>query len=151
MKPAATPMNFWSMAREYLLAAQILIEADRRAVLGFASHPTLLLLSHGIELALKAYLLSHGLNAKELKKIRHDLVKALEEAENRGLRQLGRRDRQVVRWINEYYSKKEFEYVVEQGGRSLPHVRILDQVLVKLVNRLRTSCMTATIIAPAAP
>jgi hypothetical protein len=90
MTRIATPMNFWSMAREYLVAAQTLINADRRAVVGFASHPTLLLLSHGTELALKAYLLSQGVSVNELKKIGHDLRKSLNQAETKGFRQLGR-------------------------------------------------------------
>jgi len=141
----ATPMNFWAMAREYFLAAQVLIEADRRAVLGFASRPTLLLLSHGIELMLKAYLLSQGASEKQLKNIGHDLVECLAEAEGRGLRILGRKDRAVVRWLNEYYNKKEFEYVIAQGPKSLPHVRVIEDVLDKLLEGLRRPCLEATI------
>src|SRR5688500_13153277 len=113
-------MNFWSMAREYLLAAQAVIEKDRQATLGFAPRPTLLLLSHGIELALKAYLLAQGLTVAQVTRIRHDLKGCLSESEASGLRILGRLDRKVIRFINRYYTKKGFEYVVVKG-MTLPH------------------------------
>jgi hypothetical protein len=133
------------MAREYCLAAKTLIAADRRAVLGSASLPTLLLLSHGIELMLKAYLLSQGISEKQLKNIGHDLVECLAEADGRGLRLLGKKDRAVVRWLNEYYNKKEFEYVVTQGLKSFPHVRTVEDILARLLEGLRKPCLDATI------
>jgi hypothetical protein len=107
----------------------------------------LYLLSHGVELALKAYLRAQGLNLTALRRIGHDLTRCLQEAERAGLDQWVRledSDRTLVDWINVYYGSKDFEYVNTQGLKTLPDVGSVESTLAKLVVGLRDPCLQAT-------
>ena len=71
------------------------------------------LICHSIELALKAFLFTAGYNRKDRKKLSHDLVKALNAAEENGLGehfQITETERQALEKVSRLYQGKEFEY-----------------------------------------
>lgn len=145
---AETPMNLWSMAKEFHDDACALMKADQSTLIGFASMPTFYLLSHGIELLLKAYLRSTGRRALYLKRLGHDMLKCLRRAEQAGLShyvRLDTKERVVLKVVNTYYRAKELEYVVTQGQMTLPDVRELESVFEKLLRGTRQVCLQATV------
>lgn len=142
-----TPMNLWSMAKEFHDAARTLIKGDSATLIGIASVPTFYLLSHGIELVLKAYLRSTGRRALDLKRLGHDLLQCLQQADQAGLSQhvrLNEKEKAVIELVNLYYCAKELEYVVTQGLMTLPRVQELASVSEKLLGGTRQVCLRAT-------
>ena len=78
-----TPIGQLRVAREFITAAKAALDADI-----VVQRPTYWLISHGVELTLKAFLLSKGKTEDELKgssKVRHNLTSLLNKAENGGL------------------------------------------------------------------
>jgi hypothetical protein len=75
--PCETPSGFLVHAKEFFEAAQLVLSRCDSVSL-----PSYFLLGRSIELALKAFLLSRGLNARELKsrKYGHDLDALLNKA-----------------------------------------------------------------------
>src|SRR5438034_88692 len=66
-----------------------------------------------VELALKAFLRAKGLEKDELKRLGHNLEKALKEAENAGLGEVWRIDQEFRVYLivlNTWYEFKDFEY-----------------------------------------
>jgi hypothetical protein len=106
----------WRLAEEYIEAGEKL----RPQVIIPGNYPLYLLYGHGIELALKAFLISQGTTDKALRNIRHDLDRALRAArKHSSFIRLSKTDIQIIRWANEYYKRKEFEYLFT-GFKSLP-------------------------------
>jgi hypothetical protein len=71
------------------------------------------LVCHSIELSLKSFLYSAGINRRDRKKLNHDLEEALRAAEDSGLSaylEITSSDREVLSKANRLYPKKEFEY-----------------------------------------
>jgi hypothetical protein len=106
----------WALANSYFMAASHLLE--RQSAETFL--PSLFLLMHSLELHLKAFLLSQGIDEKKLRSIGHDLLACLRTCNEQNfsyyihlswVEQL-----QIVR-INAYYRKKELEYFVPQAKR----------------------------------
>lgn len=68
---------------------------------------------HSIELSLKSFLYTAGFKKKDQKKLNHDLVKALNVAEDNGLNAhivIEASERDALEKANRLYPKKEFEY-----------------------------------------
>lgn len=72
-------LQLWNEAKAYLLAAETLV---RESQVGL---PTYFLPSHALELTLKAHLAAHGVSARELLNLRHDVQKAYQRAVGFGL------------------------------------------------------------------
>lgn len=142
-----TSMNLWSLAKEFHDAARALMKENSGTLIGLASTPTFYLLSHGIELVLKAYLRSTGGHAPYLKRLGHDLGRCLEQANQAGLShhvQLDEKEQALMVLVNTYYHAKELEYVVTQGLKRLPNVQELACVFEKLLRGTRQVCFKAT-------
>jgi len=125
--------SFWSLARSYLAAADVLMEQGRTDTY----LPSIFLLCHALELGLKSYLLSVGASDSQLRDIGHDLVMCLSEAEARGLARHLRfspSERDDLVRINEYYERKELEYASDTT-KTFPSVEQLRAT----VNRALTS------------
>ncbi|MGB9911321.1 MAG: hypothetical protein ACPLKP_01810 [Microgenomates group bacterium] len=72
------------------------------------------LLFHSMELAFKSFLLYRGYKVDEIKKLKHDLVKAIDLCKKEGILNLYKLDNQFLKSIshmNEYYRTKQFEYL----------------------------------------
>lgn len=76
--------NYIETAKGYLNALEIIVENIHinKSIL----HPIGLLASQAIELSLKSYLISKGWEENKLKKIGHNLEKAMEESSKAGLK-----------------------------------------------------------------
>lgn len=98
--------TFFSLASEYLEAAITLFNTPPTRV--NYSLVIYYLLGHAAELTLKSYLFDHGETPASLKRIRHDLDKLIDCAQERGLsKQLSLR---AVTSLAPIYRDKELEY-----------------------------------------
>jgi hypothetical protein len=134
-------MGLWTHANEFYLASRVLAQPDNSHLM----HPSYYLISHSIELALKAFLRGNGLSLDELKnykKLGHDLQKLLEKAVSLELElylTLSQKDEFAISTINEYYKNKELEYIVT-GKKSYPKIEFLISFNGKLLNGIRQFC-----------
>lgn len=109
-----------------------------------SSTPGLYLIGHGIELSLKAFLLGHGMTARELRKLGqngHDLIEAFNAAVSRGLDfQLSDEQDELaaLELLNDSYSVKEFEYITT-GATRWPRFSILSALACRLYNAVASS------------
>lgn len=136
------------MAEEYVQVAGRLTDArDETASVRY------FLYCHGIELALKAFLVSQGSNDSTLRGIGHDLKRALRAARKHATFKaisLSDSDRTIIHWVNEYYRRKEFEYLVV-GAKSYPHPRLLQELAERLLSTLKPIIWSAVRAAISAP
>lgn len=89
--------------------------------------PAYFLAARAIELGLKSYLLLIGKRDADLRRISHDLGEAIDAAKASGLEEdlrVSPEAEQAVRWINEYYQRKDLEYPTT-GYKSYPEIRYL--------------------------
>jgi hypothetical protein len=111
-------------ATDFLSAAQTFEPPKNR----FSPVPYYLI-CHSIELSLKAFLFSAGFKKKERKELSHNLEKALDEAEHKGLSthlEITSNDREALKKANKLYSIKEFEYFEKLETIYDPHDFDLD-------------------------
>ena len=107
------PLGFYNLAEDFYKAAILCANArDKREVRFLFSHVPYYLHSHSIELALKAYLRTHGVTEAELKKsFRHGFVDLLAKCEQLGLKfRKPKRTRQLVDFLNELTKQQAFRY-----------------------------------------
>src|SRR3989442_11377249 len=114
--PRTQGVGTWRLAQDYLGAAKTL--QPKWPKVSFVSY---YLYGHGLELTLKAFLVSQGSTLRDLKRVGHDLKRALRAARKHasfaGIA-LTDRDATIIRRLNEYYREKEFEHLVT-GAKSL--------------------------------
>ena len=79
-----TEVGLYHFARSYRLAADYLEQGPSRHESTHPDAPRDFLYIHAIELYLKAFLRAHGLGARELKSLRHDIPKLAQMACQRG-------------------------------------------------------------------
>ena len=134
-----SPIVFANHSRDFVEAAKRESEIAR----GGFSMPAYFLAGRAIELGLKSFLLLSGQGETEIRRISHDLGKALDVAEQAGLRaivSITPETEQAVRWINEYYQRKDLEYPTT-GYKSFPPIHYLielaDQLFVGLESTRR--------------
>lgn len=99
--------------------------------------PSLYLIGHSIELALKAYLLQHGLTLRELrhKQYGHDLHACQRKAKELGLDAIvsfHSAEEGAVELLNNLYSTKQLEYIVT-GTKYMPVFRRVELFTKKLI------------------
>src|SRR6476620_10380125 len=109
--PDPTPIElargFLTDAEAYLLAAQKL----EQSLEGPPSSAEYYLACHSIELMLKAFILINGGTEDEVRKIRHDLLKAWERATELGLCPKDKRIGEVVTMLAPYHYSELCEIV----------------------------------------
>lgn len=115
--PKTQGVGTWRLAEQYLTAAKTLQPVNPAD--GFVSY---FLYGHALELTLKSFLVSQGSNNKKLKRIGHDLGRALRSASRHAPFKnipVSDRDRVVIAGLAGYYRDKEFEYLIT-GYKRLP-------------------------------
>lgn len=143
-----TAFGTWRFASEYLRAAEA-VEAIAKNDADIAA-PRYYLLGHGIELALKAFLLAKDVSIAELRSMKlmgHDLEKALIRAEGLGLSALvplSSEERSFIVLLNKTYQPKEHEYI-ETGYAVWPQTSLLFAVLKKVLAAIKPECLSATL------
>jgi hypothetical protein len=115
--PKDSAHDLWKLGEEYRKAAQVVFRE-----IGPTSWPGNGLFGQAIELYLKAFLSAHGLVAAELKKVGHDLTRALRKAEENGFAKdcrIDSADRRCLEKLSSVYKGKDFRYL-HQGSWELP-------------------------------
>ncbi len=145
-----TSFGTWRYASDYLSAAKA-VETSIDHPLDLCA-PRYYLLGHGLELALKAYLLAHRVPLSELRSMAlmgHDLDKALDRAIGLNLLDLVKlSDEEVwaIRLLNETYWRKEHEYITT-GATRWPPTDLLFRALETLLVSIKDICLQGTIAA----
>ncbi|HYK63392.1 MAG TPA: hypothetical protein VEY94_00475 [Patescibacteria group bacterium] len=114
-----TSFGLWRFARDYLEAARILANADRRGQ--FPSQVSYQCACQGLELAFKAYLRASGKTVDDLRALGHSLVKCMHAAMAAGLRSPSAEHVAAIQKIDNYYREHEFRYIVT-GSKSYPNL-----------------------------
>jgi hypothetical protein len=97
--------ELWHRATTFISSAETLIGASR------LDYPTYFLLSHALELTLKAYLAAKNVSEKDLRrKIKHDLTHAYAKANENGFRMDDERVPIAVQALAEFHSEYAFRY-----------------------------------------
>lgn len=113
--------------------------------------PRYYLLGHGIELALKAFLLAKGVPHEKLRSMKlmgHDLEKALARAEGLGISDLvtlSSEERVSIELLNKTYQTKEHEYITT-GYVQWPQTTMLFSVLNKVLPAIKAVRLEATLV-----
>src|SRR5262245_61974700 len=129
--PIELARGFLTDAEAYLRAAQKLDQSSE----GPASSPQYYLACHSIELILKAFILIKGGTEREVREIRHDLLKAWERATKLGLRPNDKRAGEIVTMLAPYHLDHSFRYRKTRFV-TLPVYRELCEVVEGLVMQI---------------
>jgi hypothetical protein len=100
--------QFSSEARAYLTAADILTRDGSPDI----NQATYFLMSHALELTLKAYILARGISYDEVLNLGHNIQKAHVRAESLGLPVEGEHTRTLIRRLSEFHEAFLFRYPV---------------------------------------
>ncbi|MDM7978738.1 MAG: hypothetical protein QUV71_00180 [Rhizobium sp.] len=121
---STTPIGFINKAEAYRAGAQLLAK-DLTGFGGWAGDPTRYLYYHGIELYLKAALISAGKTEAQLKVIGHSFAKLANESNSEGLGLNRAEDLNVMALIDadQNYIRSRYHYV---GYFSTPTIQALD-------------------------
>lgn len=138
--PRETSVGFWFDAREFLVAAEHVINRATGVSL-----PAYFLFSRSIELSLKAYLLGCDMTAKTLssRKFGHNLAALLAEAVDKRLHALvpfEPDESTVVQLLSLEYLNTRLGYRVSGATYLLPSIEITEEVARKLISGLANFC-----------
>ena len=139
-----TPFGFFSRARDFLEASVLLSQKRGRSTF-VGAH----LSCSAIEMALKAFLLAKGVSKPEVRKLGHNLQKALRESLTLGIENLvdlTQAERDLVLRINADYAGRKFAYfdIDSAVARPMdPELELLPTVARKLVEGVRQFCFDA--------
>lgn len=132
-----TSMGISNAARKFLDATKAL-----RAKHTPIFTPAYFTICQSIELSLKAFLRGSGFSDKQLRKLGHDLIKALNESQKFSLDnyfKLSTEDAQILDKINQYYYSKDLQYITS-GYKSFPHIDALIDFGDRLWHSTRDFC-----------
>jgi len=136
-EPRTTPAGLWTLGDEFFRTVEHVPEGGRRrSILCY------FLLSHSIELTLKAFLRENGSHVPELIEIGHDLGFLFRRAEARGIRgivALEERHLDAIEIANVIYKEKEWEYR-KRGFKQYPIIDDLYSCASALLDGTRGKC-----------
>ncbi len=129
--PIFEPSFFLRISYEYINACEAL---EKSANPGFYLNVQYYLLCHALEIAMKSILIMYGWNKGELKAdVDHDLIEAINILVTNNLYKFNKEDTERIRLINEFYSKKGFEYLEFAGSKVYPRLKELKEVTWKVI------------------
>lgn len=134
-----TPAGQWVLGDDYFRSAEHVLEREKRYIFTPWYH----LVSHSIELALKAFLMSKKVSVGRLKGVGHDLVDLLQLADGHGLRDvvpLEQRHVDAITLINPLHQDRELHYR-KRGFKQFPpgeDLRLCAKMLLEGTMRLCT-------------
>jgi hypothetical protein len=149
--PKERAIGTLELARAFIIAGFNLSPIELPGIVRPPNFPAYFLVCHGIELTLKSVLFAHGTSEGNLRRIGHDLVKALESARavpESGVDAIPPADLDVINAAAGYYGGKEFEYVIP-GAKQLPRLADLADAARRLVERVEPNvdCLVRVEIA----
>lgn len=130
-------MGISNEAQSFLEAAKIL-----RSNTNHIFTPTYFAICQSIELSVKAFLRGSGYTEPSLRRIGHDLVAGITQAQTAGLEdhcKLSDQDAFALTKINPYYKGKDLQYS-KTGFKSYPHIDILIEFGERLWESTRQFC-----------
>jgi HEPN domain len=132
----ATRVMGLSLAHNYLDDAEVYLSAAKQLTED-PSHfsPKYFLLSHAIELAIKAYILAKGGSERETKKIKHDLDAALVRAVELGL-QPSTGLQKIVQHIAPAHRDYSFRYSNQAWTHFLPNTDSFEGTVAELIKQV---------------
>ena len=120
-------------AKDFLQAAAVIVESGQIQRTRIAAT---YLYGHAIELALKSILTKNGIPEEKLKKIGHDLAKALKEADSYPEKEFfDPALREIVAILNPEYEKKHLEYNPGPMVMHLPVEGAMQETVKSLITR----------------
>ena len=127
-------MGQLTYAKQFLRAAAVIVESGQiRSTRIAATY----LYGHAIELALKSILVKNGIPEEKLKKIGHDLAKALEKADSYPEKEFfDPALREIIAILNPEYGKKHLEYHPGPRGMHLPAEGEMQETVKSLIKNL---------------
>lgn len=132
-------MGLWTQSHDFMVAASDLTKQNNAQTNG----PAYYLVSHAIELSLRAFLRGSGLSLETLKKkLGHDLSKCLSQAELHNLDkyvEISDSERSAIEKINDYYIEKDLEYI-SVGYKEYPQINLLITFNKNLLNTIKQFC-----------
>lgn len=141
LRPAMTIIEnertFFVLADEFFFAASELEKTVNPDKIAMASY---YLYGHSLELAYKGFLFRCGVTLKELKRVGHDLQKALNLAKDKGICNylcIDAAYETVVQRLNKYYFTKEFEYMTNTE-KTFPLLMDVKDIVYRTINSLFT-------------
>ena len=121
------------LSDEFFFAA---VELEKSLNTNKVSTASYYLYGHSLELAYKSFLYTKGFSIDQLINIGHNLENALDNCISHGIKESLVIDGdyiKVVKGINKYYSKKEFEYMT-RTEKTYPQVEDVKAVVKKTIN-----------------
>lgn len=98
------------------------------------------LLCHSLELTMKAWLKKKGATYKQIKSMGHDLEKIMIVLHDDHDLLFDAASQEMISLVNQYYSKKEFEYAL-RGSKSVPVITDLAQTVNLLISKAHFDIM----------
>jgi hypothetical protein len=124
-------MQLWTDAQAYLRVAEILVHDNSSGI----DAPTYFLLSHGLELTLKAYLVARGdVGNAELRDLSHDIERVHKKAVALGLQLKNKHAVPLIRILSDFHKDFVFRYPVINDDGSL----VVRGTLVRAIDALAT-------------
>lgn len=136
-----TPVGLARYACEFLEAALAADEkmGNKKGYEIVAPIPVMFLVGQSIELALKAFLLSKGVELRKLRRdYGHELHRSLRKAKELGLFDmvtLSDEELSVIELLDELYSSKQLQYIVT-GAKTFPVFGPLEKAALKLAHSI---------------
>jgi hypothetical protein len=139
-----SPFGMLRYAENYRVAAEQVI-GDCDPLESSLLMPAYNLLAQSIELSLKAYLLSRGMENKRLRGplLGHNLSGLVAESESLGfgdLVLLDDLDRELIASLSKYYETHEFRYI-RTGPKELPYWSLISPLANRLTDELCLYCL----------
>lgn len=140
-----SPLGFFIHAREFLDASTLLSEKRGRTTFVAA-----FLSCRAIELGLKAFLLATGDSVKKVKRLNHNLARALDASYDRGLAavvELTASERELLTSVNPQYMAQTLAYWDLFSSVAAPKnsdLHALSTIGKKLLDRIEPGCYAAT-------
>ena len=126
-------VTLYVYADEFLFAAEELENSLNTNKVSTASY---YLYGHSLELAYKSFLYTKGYDINQLTALGHNLENSLKECMEHGIQKsldINTDYLRIVRGINKYYSKKDFEYM-KRTTKSYPNLQDVNAVVKETVN-----------------
>ncbi len=128
MEAKEDEITFFVYSEEFFFAAEELEKSNNPRKVATASY---YLYGHSLELIYKSYLFKKGMSISKLKKIGHDLENTLNKCVEFDIENhldLNENYWSIIRGINKYYSKKEFEYMT-RTEKTFPHLGDVKEIV----------------------
>src|SRR5438874_1996020 len=126
--PVFEPSFFHRLSYEFINACEELEKLGIRY-----SSISYYLVCHALEIAMKSYLVLNGYSERNITGMRHNLVKIMNVLKTKNYYKFSSDEEEMIKGINKYYSKKDFEYHITAGSKVYPNLQLLKDCTWKVI------------------